>query len=61
MNSHNYQIIKDDRDKNGTIFIVVYFDSNGKVCSKDEAVRAIKEESNKDGNLLMTSYCKIKK
>lgn len=56
-----YEIISDDRNNGGNIIIAMYFDSNGKACKKTEASKVIIEESDKDGKLLQTTYCRIRK
>ncbi len=56
MKFYGMNVIVEERSKP-----LFFFDSTGKVCTKRDAVRAIIEESDKDGNVLQTTYCKIRK
>ena len=60
MNTGTSKVLKDDRDSGGTLVIISYYDENGKSCSEDKAVRGIIDEISKDGETLVTTYCKKK-
>ena len=58
---NNFEIITDERSNDGLLSVIIYFDSNANVCSKENAKTAMIRTSDKNGNIISTSYCRIKK